>query len=67
MQSFTKIEISWIITELEKAAKSYEKQARETPDKQFAKMYQLRFEQYTDISSRLRAALKKGNKRIQIK
>lgn len=67
MQSFTKIEISWMMVEFEKLSKALEQQALETTDRQFAKMYQLRSEQYTDISCRLRAALKGGDKRIQIK
>ncbi len=67
MQKFTKIEISWIVTEFDKLAKSLEQQAKETPDRAFAKMYQLRSEQYADISRRLRLALKEGNKRIEIK
>ena len=67
MQSFTKIEISWMSGEFEKLSKTLEQQAKETPDREFAKMYQLRSEQYADISRRLRAALKEGNKRIEIK
>ncbi len=67
MQKFTKIEISWIVTEFDKIAKGLEQQAKETPDRAFSKMYQLRFEQYADISRRLRLALKEGNKRIEIK
>lgn len=67
MQSFTKIEISWVTAELDKLAKSLEQQSVETPDRTFAKIYRLRSEQYTDISRRLRAALKKGSKRIKIR
>ncbi len=67
MQKFTKIEISWIVAEFDKLAKGLERQAKETPDRAFAKMYQLRSEQYADISRRLRLALKEGNKRMEIK
>lgn len=67
MQKFTKIEISWMAIEFEKLAKEHERQSKETSDREFTKMHQLRFEQYTDISRRLRLALKKGSKRIEIK
>lgn len=60
MQKFTKIEVSWM-------AKEHEQQSKETSDREFAKMHQLRSEQYTDISRRLRLALKEGDKRIEIK
>ena len=53
--------------EFEKLAKEHERQSEETPDREFAKMHQLRSEQYTDISRRLRLALKEGDKRIEIK
>ena len=67
MQTFTKIEISWIAVEFDKLAKEHENQSKETTDREFAKMHQLRSEQYADISRRLRLALKEGNKRIEIK
>ena len=67
MHSFTKIEISWIAGELERQAKFMKQQSTDAPDKAFAKLYQLRAEQYTDISNRLRKALKQGDKRIEIK
>lgn len=67
MQKFTKIEVSWIAVEFEKLAKEHGQQSKETPDREFAKMHQLRSEQYTDISRRLRLALKEGDKRIEIK
>lgn len=67
MQKLTKIEISWIAVEFEKLAKEHEQQSKETPDREFAKMHQLRAEQYADISRRLRLALKGGDKRIEIK
>ena len=67
MQKFTKTEVSWMAVEFEKLAKEHERQSEETPDREFAKMYQLRSEQYTDISRRLRLALKEGDKRIEIK
>ena len=67
MQKFTKIEVSWMAVELEKMAKENEQQSKETSDSDFAKMHQLRSEQYTDISRRLRLALKEGDKRIEIK
>lgn len=67
MQKFTKIEISWMAVEFDKLAKEHETQSNETQDREFAKMYQLRSEQYADISRRLRLALKKGDKRIEIK
>jgi len=67
MQKFTKIEISWIIIELDKAAAELNRLANEPNDRDFSKMYRLRSEQYADISRRLRLALKKGSKRIEIK
>ncbi|NBH79061.1 hypothetical protein D3Z52_12985 [Clostridiaceae bacterium] len=67
MQKFTKIEVSWMAVEFEKMAKEHEQQSKETSDREFAKMHQLRSEQYTDISRRLRLALKEGDKRIEIK
>lgn len=67
MQKFTKIEISWMAVEFEKLAKEHERLSKETSDREFAKMHQLRFEQYTDVSRRLRLALKEGDKRIEIK
>ncbi len=67
MQKFTKIEVSWIAVEFDKLSKEHKNQSRETPDKEFAKMHQLRSEQYADISRRLRLALKEGNKRLEIK
>ena len=67
MQKFTKIEISWIIIELDKAAAELSRLANEPNDRDFSKLYRLRSEQYADISRRLRLALKKGSKRIEIK
>lgn len=67
MQTFTKIEISWIAAELEKQAKILEQQAADTSNTAFAALCRLRYEQYIDISNRLREALKKGSKRIKIK
>ena len=67
MQKFTKIEVSWMAVEFEKMAKEHEQQSKETSDREFAKRHQLRSEQYTDISQRLRLALKEGDKRIEIK
>ena len=67
MQKFSKIEVSWMAVEFEKMAKEHEQQSKETSDREFAKMHQLRSEQYTDISRRLRLALKEGDKRIEIK
>lgn len=67
MQKFTKIEVSWMAVEFEKMAKEHEQQSKETSNREFAKMHQLRSEQYTDISRRLRLALKEGDKRIEIK
>ena len=67
MQKFTKIEISWIIIKLDKAAAELSRLANEPNDRDFSKMYRLRSEQYADISRRLRLALKKGSKRIEIK
>lgn len=66
MQKFTKIEISWLAVEFDKLAKDHATQSKENPDREFAKMHQLRSEQYTDISRRLRLALKEGDKRIEI-
>ena len=65
MQKFTKIEVSWMAVEFEKLAKEHEQQSKETSDREFAKMYQLRSEQYADISRRFRLVLKEGNKRIE--
>lgn len=67
MQKFTKIEISWMAVTFEKLANEHERQFKETLDKEFAKLHQLRAEQYADISRRLRLALKEGDKRIEIK
>lgn len=66
MQKFIKIEVSWMAVEFEKLAKEHEQQSKETSDREFAKMYQLRSEQYADISRRFRLVLKEGNKRIEI-
>lgn len=59
MQKFTKIEISWIIIELDKAAAELSRLANEPNDRDFSKMYRLRSEQYADIS-RVFAWLSKG-------
>lgn len=67
MQKFTKVEISWIISEFDKMAKELGRQSKEEADREFAKVYRLRSEQYADISRRLRLALKEGSKRIEIK
>lgn len=67
MEQFTKVEVSWMASEFEKLAKGYEQEAKRTSDRKLAKMHQLRFEQYADISRRLRLALEKGDKRIEIK
>lgn len=67
MQKFTKIEISRIIIELDKAATELNRLANEPNDRDFSKMYRLRSEQYADISRRLCLALKEGSKRIEIK
>ena len=45
MQKFTKIEVSWMAVEFEKMAKEHEQQSKETSDREFAKMHQLRSEQ----------------------
>ena len=71
MQKFTKTEISWIALELNKQAAVLKWHAdnpidREI-DKELSETYRLRSEQYTDISRRLRLALKEGSKRIEIK
>ena len=67
MQSFTKIEISWIAVELEELSKALKQQAPKTADQAVGKIFQLRSEQYADISRRLRDAVEKGDKRIEIK
>lgn len=67
MQSFTKTEISWIIVEFEKLAKNYEMQIDDAPTHAEANMLRLRTEQYRDISKRMRTALRKGAKRLEIK
>lgn len=67
MQSFTKTEISWIVVEFEKLAKNYERQIANAPTHAEAKMLRLRAEQYHDISQRMRTALQKGAKRLEIK
>lgn len=68
MQSFTKTEIFWIANELDSLAKICEKRLNERIyDQTIIESYQLRSEQYIDISRRLRAALEEGSKRIEIK
>lgn len=67
MQKFTKTEISWIAVEFDKLAKEYGKDADEATDRKFSKVCQMRADQYTDISRRMKLALKEGNKRIEIK
>ncbi len=67
MQKFTKIEIAWIASEFDKLAKELKLQSEEAKDREFAKLYLLRSEQYADISRRFRLTLKDGAKRIEIK
>lgn len=67
MQKFTKTEISWIAVEFDKLARQYGKDADEASDRKLAKMCQMRADQYTDISRRMKLALKEGSKRIEIK
>lgn len=70
MQKFTKTEIAWMANELEKQAAAQKWHSEHPIDKDEAKfsgVYQLRSEQYADMSRRLRIALKEGDKRIEIK
>lgn len=67
MQAFTKTEISWLIIELDKQAAILNLDAKDPINKSISETYRLRSEQYTDISRRLRLALKEGSKRIEIK
>lgn len=67
MQSFTKIEIVWIADALDRLSRILDDHATELSDKGFSGLYQLKSEQYTDISRRLRAALAENSKRIEIK
>lgn len=67
MQAFTKTEISWLIIELDKQAAILNLDAKDPINKSISETYRLRSEQYTDISRRLRLALKEGDKRIEIK
>jgi len=67
MQTFTKAEISWMADKFDKLAKSLGQRFKETPNGVLTKLYQLRSEQYADISRRLRIALEEGDKRIEIR
>lgn len=68
MQKFTYIEIKWVCGLLEQTSRELlvkAKAAEETSDIA-PQMLQLKAEQYADISKRLREALEKENKRIEI-
>ena len=68
MQSITKIEMGWIINELEKSAAELREQAAKAENAGLAAgMMELRSEQFASIAERLGKALKAGNKRIEIK
>lgn len=68
MQTFTKNELTWVIGELDKLACQY-RQEMNNPEitKIEAGLLQLRSEQLAGISDRLSAAVKNGDKRIEIK
>jgi hypothetical protein len=66
MQAFTKIEIKWVIDELEAEMKQLKSlSAVETGAAR--SLYLLRAEQLDVISGKLRAAIEAGDKRIEIK
>lgn len=68
MQTFTKNELTWVVGELDKLACQY-RQEMNNPEitKIEAGLLQLRSEQLAGISNRLSAAVKNGDKRIEIK
>lgn len=68
MQTFTKNELTWVVGELDKLACQY-RQEINNPEitKIEAGLLQLRSEQLAGISDRLSAAVKNGDKRIEIK
>lgn len=66
MQAFTKIEIKWIIDELEAEIKQL-KSLSTVETGAVRSLYILRAEQLDVISGKLRAAIETGDKRIEIK
>ena len=68
MQTFTKNELTWVVGELDKLACQY-RQEMNNPEitKIEAGLLKLRSEQLAGISDRLSAAVKNGDKRIEIK
>lgn len=67
MQSFTKTEISWIAVEFERMSLEYQKSFELATERLTANMCRKRADQYIDISKRMKEALKKGSKRLEIK
>lgn len=68
MQAFTKIEIKWIIDELEAEVKQLKALClMEAATGLERSLYILRAEQLDVISGKLRAAIEAGDKRIEIK
>lgn len=68
MQAFTKIEIKWVIDELEAGVKRLKALClMEAATGLERSLYILRAEQLDVISGKLRAAIEAGDKRIEIK
>ncbi len=67
MESFTKNEIGWIASEMTKLSEKLDKDSYEMKDRAMAKVLNIRSCQYASIAQRLRTALEKGNKRLEIK
>ena len=66
MQAFTKIEIKWVIDELEAEMKQL-KSLSAVENGAARSLYILRAEQLDVISGKLRAAIEAGDTRIEIK
>lgn len=68
MQSITKIELGWIIEELEKSAAALQAESVKSENAGLAAgMMALRSEQFASIAGRFKEAIKAGSKRIEIK
>ena len=68
MQSITKIELGWIIDELEKSAAVLQAESVKSGNAGLAAgMMALRSEQFVSIAGRFKETIKAGNKRIEIK
>lgn len=67
MQKFTKTEIEWIIDELDRAVVDLKQQAIKEENAGFvAGFMNLRSEQLSNITDKLRKAIVEGSKRIEI-